>query len=151
MIYEDVDSVPFNDGEQFDSWRSQKDSAQIIEALIKIIVNNDAMSSVLSNKIKELEDRLYAFKHAAEVCRQRVKEEMLKSEIKKIKAPEYTVYMKKNPDVVKVIREYELPEKYIVTSRRPDLKGIQAHYRDTGELVDGEDIVDGGVSVVIKC
>lgn len=108
------------------------------------------------NAMKEEEDRISSNRKALEnklaKFKQYVKECMENNGITKIETGLGTLSIAKNPLSVEIENEDEIPEEFkqeIVTTKI-DKTAIKNHFKETGEVVSGVQIVDDKTSLRIK-
>jgi hypothetical protein len=88
------------------------DLHEIIAALIRSALADEALASGLKARIKEMEDRFTRLQDRASKRRQIARDVMMETEIKKITAPDFTVSVRSgNPGLV-VVDERAIPAPY---------------------------------------
>ncbi len=88
------------------------DLHEILGAVIRAAVADEALASGLKGRIAEMEDRLARLQDRAAKRRQIAKEVMTELEIKKLEAPDFTASLRPGFPSLVVINENEIPSIY---------------------------------------
>ncbi len=88
------------------------DLHEILGAVIRAALDDEALASGLKGRIAEMEDRLARLQDRAAKRRQIAKEVMTELEIKKLEAPDFTASLRPGCPSLVVINENEIPSIY---------------------------------------
>lgn len=125
-----------------------KKSSNIIGYIKNMELTVDAMKSeetrIATNR-KALENRISRIKEMA-------KNVMEVNNIKKLETELGTMTVAKNPMSVEIIDETRVPDEFkrIEVVTKVDKAKIKEHYKDTGELIEGVNIIDNATNLKIK-
>lgn len=125
-----------------------KKSSNIIGYIKNMELTVDAMKSeetrIATNR-KALENRISRIKEMA-------KNVMEVNNIKKLETELGTMTVAKNPMSVEIIDETRVPDEFkrIEVVTKVDKTKIKEHYKDTGELIEGVNIIDNATNLKIK-
>jgi len=88
------------------------DLHEILQAVIRAALADEALASGLKGRIGEMEDRLGRLQDRASKRRQIAKEVMTELDIKKLQAPDFTASIRSGLPSLTVINETEIPSIY---------------------------------------
>jgi hypothetical protein len=88
------------------------DLHEILQAVIRAALADEALASGLKGRIGEMEDRLSRLQDRASKRRQIAKEVMAELEIKKLEAPDFTASIRAGMPSLVVLNEAEIPSIY---------------------------------------
>ena len=88
------------------------DLHEILQAVIRAALADEALASGLKGRIGEMEDRLGRLQDRAAKRRQIAKEVMAELDIKKLQAPDFTASIRSGFPSLMVINENEIPSIY---------------------------------------
>jgi hypothetical protein len=88
------------------------DLHEIVEAVIRAALADEALASGLKGRIGEMEDRLRRLQDRGSKRRQIAKEVMTELDIKKLEAPDFTASIRSGFPSLMVINENEIPSIY---------------------------------------
>ena len=88
------------------------DLHEILQAVIRAALADEALASGLKGRIGEMEDRLGRLQDRAAKRRQIAKEVMAELDIKKLQAPDFTASIRSGLPSLTVINETEIPSIY---------------------------------------
>jgi hypothetical protein len=88
------------------------DLHEILQAVIRAALADEALASGLKGRIGEMEDRLGRLQDRAAKRRQIAKEVMAELDIKKLQAPDFTASIRPGLPSLMVINETEIPSIY---------------------------------------
>ena len=88
------------------------DLHEILQAVIRAALADEALASGLKGRIGEMEDRLGRLQDRAAKRRQIAKEVMAELDIKKLQAPDFTASIRSGLPSLMVINENEIPSIY---------------------------------------
>ena len=120
--------------------------------IIAYIKNSEYLLESIKIEEKRLADMRKAGENKLEKFKQYVKENMEKLEIEKIPTELGTLSVIKNPISVEIKDEYEIPNEFkeeIVTTKI-NKTAIKNHFKETGEVLPGVEIVSAKTSLRIK-
>lgn len=111
-------------------------------------------SEAIEARINALRAKKAQADHLAEMLRGDVRDMLLQSGVKSVRDVEIIVSLRKNPDKLTVGSDVETMEilhpEFIRTKKEIDKAAINKFYKETGELIDGAEVVTGGHTVQIK-
>ena len=88
------------------------DLHQIVEAIIRSALEDEALAGGLKGRIIEMEDRLNRFEDRASKRRQIAKDVMVELDLKKLQAPDFTASIRPGMPALMVIDEAAVPSIY---------------------------------------
>jgi len=88
------------------------DLHQILEAIIRSALEDEALAVGLKGRIGEMEERLARFQDRASKRRQIAKDVMLELDLKKLQAPDFTASLRPGTAALMVIDEAAVPSIY---------------------------------------
>ena len=88
------------------------DLHQIVEAIIRAALEDEALASGLKGRIAEMEDRLGRLQDRASKRRQIAKDVMVELDLKKLSAPDFTASIRPGTPALMVIDEAAVPSIY---------------------------------------
>jgi len=84
----------------------------IIAAIIRAAVTDEALGAGLKGRILEMQERLTRFEDRAATRRRIARDVMIEADIKKITAPDFTISVRSGTPSLVVIDEPSIPPKY---------------------------------------
>ena len=94
------------------------DVNEILTAVIRSALSDEALASGLKVRIGEMEERLERLQNRASKRRQIAKDAMLELDIQKIAAPDFSVSIRPGPPALQVLDEAAVPSIYWQPSAR---------------------------------
>ena len=88
------------------------DLHEIVQAIIRSALNDEALATALKCRIADMQDRLARFQDRASKRRQIAKDVMVELDLKKITAPDFTVFIRPGIPALMVINEDAVPPIY---------------------------------------
>ncbi len=88
------------------------DLNEIVAAIIRSTIVDEALAAGLKPRIKEMQERLTRFEERAAKRRHISRDVMLEAEIKKITAPDFTVSLRSGTPSLVVVDETAIPEQF---------------------------------------
>ena len=88
------------------------DLHDIVAAIIRSSLIDEALAAGLKDRIKDMQERLERFEDRASKRRQIARDVMLEAEIKKITAPDFTVSLRPGALALRVVDEAAIPENF---------------------------------------
>ncbi len=85
---------------------------EILAALIRSALDDEALASALSTRLADMKARLDRLTQRARTKRSLVLDAMTKAELKRLVAPDFTVSVRKGTPSLEVIEEDRIPEDY---------------------------------------
>lgn len=122
----------------------QEDIQDKIEAIGKVILSQEADLKVVTDEISRLNARSKTIGNKISWLKEYALQEMVLAKIEKVKREVVTVSVRTNPPSVNVIDENSIPDDYRVTipeSWQVDKQAINQHFKDTGELTPGTEMI----------
>jgi hypothetical protein len=104
---QDIDDVTLAD-----SVEGLTDLHEILAAIIRAALVDEAMASGLKARIKEMQDRLTRFDERAAMRRHIARDVMLETAIKKITVPDFTVSLRAGTPSLVVVDETAIPDAF---------------------------------------
>ncbi|MEJ2375422.1 MAG: siphovirus Gp157 family protein [Pseudolabrys sp.] len=95
------------------------DLHQILEAIIRSALEDEALATGLKGRIAEMEDRRARLEDRASKRRQIAKEVMVELDLKKIQAPDFTASIRPGTPALMVIDEAAVPQHLLGAPRSP--------------------------------
>jgi hypothetical protein len=111
-----------------DTLEGMTDLHEVIAAIVRAAVTDEALSNGLRDRISEMQERLERFEDRATRRRRIACEAMAEASIKKITAPDFTLFLRNGTPALVVTDEATIPEPYWVP--RPPRLDRQALYAD---------------------
>lgn len=114
--------------------------------------NKEALIEAIDVQIKRLQELKKSEQNGLDKFKQYVKENMEKLGIKKIETELGILSIAKNPMSVEIENEDEIPSEFKqeVVTTKIDKTAIKNHFKETGEIVAGVQIIDDKTSLRIK-
>ncbi len=111
------------------------DLHQIVEAIIRSALEDEALAGGLKGRIIEMEERLNRFEDRASKRRQIAKDVMVELDLKKLQAPDFTASIRPGTPALMVIDEAAVPSIYW-EPRDPRLnrQGLLAELKQGAEI-----------------
>jgi hypothetical protein len=118
------------------------DLHEIIAAIVRAALADEALANGLKFRVAEMEERLNRLQDRAAKRRQIVKEVMVELDIKKITAPDFTVSLRPGMPALLVLNEAVVPSIYWQPSApRLDRQGLLSELKGGAEI-DGVALSD---------
>ena len=95
-----------------DTLEGLTDLNEILVAMVRSALDDEALAAALSTRLGEMKARLDRFTRRAKSKRSLVLDAMSKAELKKIVQPDFTVSVRSGAETVEVIEEDTIPEVY---------------------------------------
>lgn len=114
--------------------------------------NEEALIEAIDIQIKRLQEFKKAKQNNLDKFKQYVKDNMDRLSITKLETELGTLSIAKNPMSIEIQNEDEIPSEFkqeIVTTK-VDKTAIKNHFKETGEIIPGVNIVDDKTSLRIK-
>ncbi len=99
------------------------DLHEIIAALVRSALSDEALASGLKDRVKEMQDRLHRLQDRASKRRQLAREVMVETEIKKIAATDFTISIRPGSPALVVVDEGPVPPAYWRPPNRASIAG----------------------------
>ena len=114
--------------------------------------NKEALIDAIDVQIKRLQELKKSEQNGLDKFKQYVKENMEKLGIEKIETELGILSIAKNPMSVEIENEDEIPSEFKqeVVTTKIDKTAIKNHFKETGEIVAGVQIIDDKTSLRIK-
>lgn len=115
-----------------------------VENIAKIVLDAKSSIEVIKLEEKRLYDRRKAIINTVEWLKNYLLTEMVSANIYKIKKEVITISVQNNPPSVEVIEPEAIPKEYrviIPEHWEPDKTRIIEHFKETGEIVSGTDVI----------
>lgn len=114
--------------------------------------NKEALIEAIDVQIKRLQELKKSEQNGLDKFKQYVKENMEKLGIEKIETELGILSIAKNPMSVEIENEDEIPSEFKqeVVTTKIDKTAIKNHFKETGEIVAGVQIIDDKTSLRIK-
>ena len=117
------------------------DLHEIVQAIIRSAITDEALATGLKCRIADMQDRLTRLQDRASKRRQIAKDVMIELDLKKITAPDFTVSIRPGLPALVVLDEDAIPKIYWEPSE-PRLKRQEL----AGDLKQGEEIAGAALS-----
>jgi hypothetical protein len=88
------------------------DLHEIIAAVVRSALSDEALAAGLADRVKEMQDRLHRLQDRASKLRQLAREVMVETEIKKIAAPDFTISTRLGSPGLVIVDEGAVPPAY---------------------------------------
>lgn len=114
--------------------------------------NEEALIEAIDIQIKRLQEFKKAKQNNLDKFKQYVKDNMDRLSITKLETELGTLSIAKNPISVEITNEGEIPSEFKqeVVTTKVDKTAIKNHFKETGEVIPGVNIVDDKTSLRIK-
>jgi len=123
------------------------------ENIGKLVLSLTGEASKLTLEEQRLASRRQAITKKVDWLKDYLKQEMTVAKIDQVKGTVVTVSLKNNPPSVNILDQDDIPEEYrrvIPETWQPDKRSILDHFKDTGEIINGTEIITDKKSLVIK-
>src|SRR5262245_24360695 len=111
------------------------DVHDIIAAIVRAALADEALATGLKGRIAEMQDRLDRFQHCAAKRRQIAKDVMVELDLKKITAPDFTVSIRPGMPALLVLDEAAVPSIYWEPRElRLNRQGLLNELKDGAEI-----------------
>ena len=111
------------------------DLHEILAAIVRAALADEALASGLKGRIAEMEERLGRLEERALKRRQIVKDIMVELDLKKLKAPDFTAFIRPGMPALMVIDEAAVPSIYWEPREpRLDRQGLLAELKQGAEI-----------------
>lgn len=111
------------------------DLHEIVAAIVRAALADEALATGLKGRIAEMEDRLHRLQDCAAKRRQIAKDVMVELDIKKIKAPDFTVSVRPGMPSLLVLDEKAVPSIYWQPSApRLNRQGLLNELKEGSEI-----------------
>jgi len=118
------------------------DLHEIVVAIIRSALNDEALANGLKIRVSEMQERLDRLQDRASKRRQVAKDAMLELDIKKITAPDFSVTIRPGLPALQVLNEAAVPSIYWQPSApRLDRQGLLSELKG-GTEIDGVTLSD---------
>ena len=118
------------------------DLHEIITAIIRSVLTDEALANGLKIRVSEMQERLDRLQDRASKRRQVAKDAMLELDIKKITAPDFSVTIRPGLPALQVLNEAAVPSIYWQPSApRLDRQGLLSELKG-GTEIDGVTLSD---------
>jgi predicted nuclease with TOPRIM domain len=123
-----------------------------LNPLVKQIQTKEARLEELKDEAGKISERCRKIQDAVEELRAQITALMLDNHCKTAKCAAATLSLRDPVDKVVVANKDRVPEEFCKAKITvlPDLEKITAHFRDTGELIDGCDVLKGVCTLQIR-
>ena len=122
----------------------QDEIADKVDSIAKIVLETKASIEAVKSEEKRLTNRRQTMENRVEWLKLYLLTEMTACNIYKVKRDIVTVSVLDNPPSIEVIELESIPEEYrrvIPEHWEPDKKAMLEHFKETGEIVSGVDII----------
>ena len=126
------------------------DLHEIVQAIIRSALAEEALAKGLKCRIAEMQDRLNRFEDRASKRRQIAKDVMVDLGLKKLTAPDFTVSLRGGTPALLVINEDAVPKTYWEPGEPRLRRQILANDLKQGEEVPGPSLSDPEPFLVVR-
>ena len=106
------------------------DLNDVIAAIVRAAVTDEALAEGLRGRINEMQTRLARFEHRAATHRRVARDVMVETAIQKIMVPDLTISLRSGRPALQIIDEAAIPPDYWVTPEpRLDRQGLAAELK----------------------
>lgn len=126
------------------------DLHEIVQAIIRSALAEEALAKGLKCRISEMQDRLNRFEDRASKRRQIAKDVMVDLGLKKLTAPDFTVSLREGTPALLVIDEDAVPKTYWEPGEPRLRRQILAKDLKDGENVPGASLSDPQPFLVVR-
>ena len=126
------------------------DLHEIVQAIIRSALAEEALAKGLKCRIAEMQDRLNRFEDRASKRRQIAKDVMVDLGLKKLTAPDFTVSLREGTPALLVINEDAVPKTYWEPGEPRLRRQILANDLKQGEEVPGASLSDPEPFLVVR-
>lgn len=123
------------------------------ENIGKLILSINADAEATKKEVERLSKRKSSLENKAGWLKSYLQQEMTVAELEKIEGDILTISLRKNPPSVKILNEKAIPQEYmrvIPESFKADKDDILLHFKVTGEVIPGVEIITDKRSLVIR-
>jgi hypothetical protein len=119
-----------------DTLEGLTDLNEIIAAIIRSAVTDEALADGLRERLGEMQARLSRLEDRACRCREMVREVMVETDLKKVMAPDFTISLRSGSPGLLVTDEAAIPKDYwIARDPRLDRQGLHAALKNGAVIV----------------
>ena len=159
-LYEITDGfMDLNEKEELSEEERQEIGMQLADALqtksnniIAYYQDQNTLINAIDEEIKRLQDYKKITKNKIDRYKEYVKTNMDLLGIEKISTDLGVISIAKSPISVEILDESIIPDEYkeVVTSIKVDKKKIADNFKETGEIIDGVNIITNNTNLRIK-
>lgn len=121
-----------------------------VENVAKFVLSLQAQAEMIKTEEARLRARRNALENRAEWLKSYLLNEMSIVMIDKVKREVITVSIQKSPPSVEILNLQALPEQYTKTTIEPQKYLIIKHFKDTGEVLPGINMITNKKHLVIR-
>ena len=124
-----------------------------VENIGKFYLSLQATIAAINTEEDRLLDRRKALENKATWLKDYLLQEMTVAEVDKVKRELVTVSVRVSPPSVNVVKEDDIPQEYrviIPETWHADKKAISDHFKGTGEIIPGVEIITDRKSIQIR-
>lgn len=120
--------------------------------IVGYALNEESLIDAIDIQIKRLQEFKKSKQNNLDKFKEYVKDNMERLGITKMDTELGTLSIAKNPMSVEIINEDEIPKEYKqeVITEKIDKTAIKKHFKETGEMIPGINIIDDKTSLRIK-
>lgn len=120
--------------------------------IVGYALNEESLIDAIDIQIKRLQEFKKSKQNNLDKFKEYVKDNMERLGITKMDTELGTLSIAKNPMSVEIINEDEIPKEYKqeVITEKIDKTAIKKHFKETGEMIPGINIIDNKTSLRIK-
>jgi len=132
LLAEDPD---LDDQTLADTVEGMTDLHEVIAAIVRAAVTDEALAEGLRGRIEEMEARLSRFEHRAATHRKVARDVMVEAAIKKVLAPDLTISVRDGRPALQITDEAAIPSTYwIVPEPRLDRQSLATELKKGAEI-----------------
>lgn len=122
----------------------------IYSTMWKTIRENEIRTKAIEAEIERLKQRKDCCKKYIDQAKECLISQFAKDGKRRHETALYAILLRNNPASVGVVDVSKLDKRFIRTKQEPDRASILKHFQETGEVLDGVEIVQDKKTVVIK-
>lgn len=121
-----------------------------VESIAKLVLSLEGDTEVIKAEQERLKARREAVNNNIDWLRNYILTGMLSVGLDKVKREVLTVSVRLNPPSVEVIESNDIPEEFRNWTWEPRKREMVGHFKETGEIVAGINIITDKKSIVIR-
>ena len=144
-LYQDIDDETLQD-----TLEGISDLPDLIKALIRSSLDDEALIGALKERVEDMQARLSRFKDRFERKRELASWAMTSAEIGKIQTEDFTLSLRQGPPRLEVTDQDKVPEDYLVPQPpKVDRTGLISALK-RGDIIPGTVLIEGQMHVAVR-
>jgi hypothetical protein len=133
-----------------DTLEGISDVPELIAAVVRSMLEDDALIGALKSRMAEMQERLERFRARSDKKRELARWAMLKTGLDRIQAPDLSLSMRQGPARLDITDESRIPgEFFIHQAARLDRGGLISALK-RGDLIAGAQLTPGDTNITVR-